>query len=132
MLLLAGGGLWFLSQRQTQEGLWETRAGKGSPETQGQHVPIAGQQEKQQQEEIGTSLTLAARYGSTDIVQTLLAKGIDVNARDADGRTALMWAADQAQAESAQVLLAKGAAEYHGQGREKRVNLGSRARPGRS
>ena len=51
----------------------------------------------------------ASRKGDTDQVQALLAKGADVNAKDNDGFTALMWAAFYDRTETVQALLAKGA-----------------------
>ena len=54
---------------------------------------------------------LATRRGLLDIVNLLLAKGADVNSRDEDGRTALMWAADSESdsSETVKSLLIKGA-----------------------
>ena len=38
-----------------------------------------------------TALMVASDNGHLDVVQALLAKGAEVNARDNDGLTALMW-----------------------------------------
>jgi ankyrin repeat protein len=47
--------------------------------------------------------------GHTEIVQLLLEKGADVNAKDDDGRTALMLAAEKGHTEIVQLLLERGA-----------------------
>ena len=47
--------------------------------------------------------------GDKDAVRTLLKQGVDVNAAQGDGMTALHWAARQGDAELAQMLLYAGA-----------------------
>lgn len=54
-------------------------------------------------------LLKAASRGDTATVRALLAKGADVQARDAAGRTALMYAAENGDATSVQALLISGA-----------------------
>jgi ankyrin repeat protein len=49
---------------------------------------------------------VAARSGSTAVVEQLLAKGADPNARGSRGQTALMWAAAQQHPDVVKVLLA--------------------------
>src|SRR5207245_5771861 len=56
-----------------------------------------------------TPVMVAARSGYPDVVELLLAKGADVNARAARGQTALMWAVAQKHPEVVKVLLAHGA-----------------------
>jgi ankyrin repeat protein len=51
----------------------------------------------------------AARTGSPDVLELLLAAGADPNARGTRGQTALMWAASQRHSEAVAVLLAHGA-----------------------
>ena len=51
----------------------------------------------------------AALRGDAAAVQTLLAKGIDVNAKRTDGVTALMASSQNGHGEVVQALLAKGA-----------------------
>ena len=51
----------------------------------------------------------AARSGNPDVVQQLLGRGANVNARAARGQTALMWAVAQKHPEVVKVLLASGA-----------------------
>jgi ankyrin repeat protein len=58
---------------------------------------------------IVTSLVEAAREGRTETIQTVLAQGVDVNARDQQGRVALVAAASEGQPEVVQLLLSKGA-----------------------
>ena len=57
----------------------------------------------------GTPLTEAASLGRIDIVQILLANGVEVNAKDNDGKTALMEAASLGRIEIVQALLDVGA-----------------------
>ena len=52
---------------------------------------------------------VAARSGNPDVVEQLLAKGANVNARAARGQTALMWAVAQKHPDVVKVLLAHGA-----------------------
>jgi len=51
----------------------------------------------------------AARLGNTKIIETLLFEGIDVNVKDKDGWTALMWAADKCHFDVVELLLKNGA-----------------------
>ena len=55
-------------------------------------------------------LVEAVRAGDRPAVRVLLADGVDVNAVQADGATALHWAAYRDDAETAQLLLGAGAA----------------------
>ena len=57
----------------------------------------------------GKDLLTAARNGNTDGVRTVLASGVDLEAKGNDGKTALMWAAAQGHADIVRLLLAKGA-----------------------
>ena len=52
---------------------------------------------------------VASRSGNADVVEQLLAKGANVNARAARGQTALMWAVAQKHPDVVKVLLAHGA-----------------------
>jgi ankyrin len=52
---------------------------------------------------------VASRTGNPDIVEQLLAKGANVDARAARGQTALMWAVAQKHSDVVRVLLAHGA-----------------------
>jgi ankyrin repeat protein len=57
-----------------------------------------------------TPLMTAARTGKLDAVKALLARGVDVNAREASrGQTALMWAVSERHGEVAQTLIEHGA-----------------------
>lgn len=57
-----------------------------------------------------TVLMTAARTGNVDVVEALLARGADVNAREmVQGHGALMWAAAEGHAEVARVLREHGA-----------------------
>ena len=51
----------------------------------------------------------ASAKGHTDTVKALLEQGADVNAKDNDGFTALMFAARDGQTDTVPALLAKGA-----------------------
>jgi ankyrin repeat protein len=50
---------------------------------------------------------LAASYGSTDVVELLLAPGVDANAKDNHGKTAFDWATEKGNTEIADLLRAK-------------------------
>lgn len=54
-------------------------------------------------------MTEAALYGKTEAVRSALAQGYDVNTRDMEQRTALMYAAFNGQSEIVQLLLEAGA-----------------------
>jgi len=56
------------------------------------------------------SLHEAAKAGDMESLKALLAKGADINAKDGDGITALVWAAIRSQPAAADLLLANGAA----------------------
>lgn len=51
----------------------------------------------------------AARIGNAKILEALLFEGIDVNVKDKDGWTALMWAAYKCHYEIVDLLLKNGA-----------------------
>jgi TPR repeat protein len=55
------------------------------------------------------SLQDAAKAGDVESLKALLAKGADINAKDGDGITALVWAAIRSQPAAADLLLANGA-----------------------
>jgi formylglycine-generating enzyme required for sulfatase activity len=55
------------------------------------------------------ALILAARYGDTDLLKALIAAGVNVNAVDEKGWSALAYAAAENQSEAARVLMASGA-----------------------
>jgi thioredoxin-like negative regulator of GroEL len=59
--------------------------------------------------DINSDLIEAAKNGDTAQVKALLDKGADVNARDKDGLTALMWAAAGGRTDIVKALLDKGA-----------------------
>ena len=52
-----------------------------------------------------TPLSMAAAYGKSAAMQSLLAGGADANARNQDGTTALHWAAFTGQPQAAKLLL---------------------------
>src|SRR5579862_1356626 len=54
-------------------------------------------------------LTQAVKNGDAGAVRSLLKNGADVNAAEADGTTALHWAADSENLEIVNLLLAAGA-----------------------
>ncbi len=58
-----------------------------------------------------TPLHLAVRAGYRDIVELLIAKGADVNAKNKAGRTALRIAINQSHPEIAELLRKHGAKE---------------------
>lgn len=57
----------------------------------------------------GAELVLAARYGQADTVRRLLDSGVNIDARDALGRTALMAVAGEGSASLLSLLLERGA-----------------------
>lgn len=69
-------------------------------------APLAGAARSVEPE---AALRLAAGNGDVAQLQALLASGVDVNARDDQGRTALMLATMRGQAQAATALLAQGA-----------------------
>jgi len=57
-------------------------------------------------EKIKTRILMkAAKEGKTDILKALLDEGIDVNIKDNDGMTALMWAAYKCHLNAVELLL---------------------------
>ena len=52
-----------------------------------------------------TALILSGRLGNTDVIQSLLSKGADVNAQNVAGTTALMWAAPMGHSDATTMLL---------------------------
>lgn len=62
-----------------------------------------------EKKDLGTALQIAAAFGHTTILQTLLQAGADVNTKDKDGYTALMIAAKKGNTESVKALIANGA-----------------------
>jgi ankyrin repeat protein len=58
-----------------------------------------------------TPLMIAARAGNIEIVQALLAKGADVNAKDSEGKTALELAKERGDAKVVELLKQSGAKE---------------------
>lgn len=56
-----------------------------------------------------TGIILASGNGDTKTVKALLAQGVDVNAKDNDGFTALMFAAAEGHTETVKAFLAAGA-----------------------
>lgn len=56
-----------------------------------------------------SDLIAAVRHGDRDALAALLKKGVDVNATEADGSTALMWASYRDDDESARLLIQAGA-----------------------
>src|SRR5262245_39927657 len=55
------------------------------------------------------TLRVAARNGHTKTVKSLINAGSDVNGRDRDGKTALMWAANYGHADTVRALIDSGA-----------------------
>lgn len=53
---------------------------------------------------------LAAREGHPDIVRILVDKGADINIKDKNGRTALMWAIENGHSDVVQVFKEKSGA----------------------
>lgn len=57
----------------------------------------------------GQALIKAVSKGDVNAVERMVAKGADVNARDKDGITALMWASTLGHTDIVKFLIAKGA-----------------------
>ena len=96
---VVGGGLWHWPRQSAAPRESQTIAA----------TDLAQTQAKPQLREIDADLLTAARAGSTDLVQTLVEKGANVNAKDDMGRTALMWAANNGASDIVQFLLSNGA-----------------------
>jgi len=60
-------------------------------------------------ESLGEKLIEAARIGDQETVEFLLRKGADIDARDGDGKTALMWAVNYSDDDMARLLIMRGA-----------------------
>ncbi|MFB2982591.1 ankyrin repeat domain-containing protein [Microseira sp. BLCC-F43] len=54
-------------------------------------------------------LTCAVKYGNKELIERLIAKGADVNAKQTGGDTPLHWAAEKGSKEIVELLIAKGA-----------------------
>ena len=54
-------------------------------------------------------LIAASKRGDIDSIHIQLAKGVDVNSKDSDGMTALVWAARRGYIDIIRILLRKGA-----------------------
>lgn len=75
-------------------------------------------------DELGTTpLMLAARYAKEDLASTLLAKGAHINAQNSDGKTALMEAVINNNAEMVLYLLQFGAIKTDLRDKRKRTAL---------
>ncbi|EKX50925.1 hypothetical protein GUITHDRAFT_103506 [Guillardia theta CCMP2712] len=61
---------------------------------------------------LNTPLMYAARYGRLSVLEKLLLMGVTVNALNADGKTALMHAAEEGKA-ACMVKLLRGGADPH-------------------
>ena len=96
---VVGGGLWYWPRQIAAPQESQTIAATDLSQTQA----------KSQLREIDADLIAAARTGSAELVQTLVGKGANVNAKDDMGRTALMWAANNGAADTVQFLLSNGA-----------------------
>lgn len=57
----------------------------------------------------GAALIVAARHGGTELLSSLLGRGVDVRAKDAAGWTALHYAAMNGHRDAAELLIRKGA-----------------------
>ena len=62
-----------------------------------------------EKKDLGAALGIAAAFGHTTTLRTLLQAGADVNAKDMDGYTALMMAAKEGYTESVKTLIAAAA-----------------------
>jgi ankyrin repeat protein/serine/threonine protein kinase len=96
---VVGGGLWYWPRQIAAPQQSQTIA-----VTDPAHI-----QAKPPLREVDADLIAAARTGSPELVQTLVEKGANVNAKDDTGRTALMWAANNGASDMVQFLLSKGA-----------------------
>ncbi|MEM2908892.1 MAG: ankyrin repeat domain-containing protein [Candidatus Bilamarchaeaceae archaeon] len=66
---------------------------------------------EEQQKALNTQLLEAAKEGNTKEVEELLTKGVNVNAKNEYGTTALMWAAYRGNTETVEMLKKYGAKE---------------------
>lgn len=79
-----------------------------------------------------TGLHFASRYGNEDIVEQLIAAGVNVTANDDFGRTALHWAAQEGRSTHSVTCLIAGGVNVNGRDRFGRSALHYAARGGHS
>jgi ankyrin repeat protein len=70
---------------------------------------LVAQMSPSSKEKLNADLLEAAKNGQTGKVLALIKAGADVNAKDIDGKTALMWAVANGHIETANLLRAAGA-----------------------
>ena len=88
--------------------IWEA-ASKGNIEAVKRHLATGTDVDVKGGWMVITPLHMAALNGHKEIVELLIAKGADINAKDDSEWTPLHWAADEGHKEVAEFLIAEGA-----------------------